>query len=221
MYKIEDDRKFYLYTRSSNTTAIFNNIEELILHFQNNNYEDKWFTAHRYNKILDHYGVTFKDTEIEIKYERKEDDLGVNVIKIIKPKEYVVYDSTGKFINMFNYRKQIFDKEYHEYLKRKYKKPLRTRGYWYHKWGNYDHPHEFRVDPLPHQGNISHKRKRKVHAPRYIGKFRQSQYKPQYNRKKELVRFRDLFYDYWDYGDWRNKPIRCWKNQSKRRRQWK
>lgn len=216
MFNIEDNRKYYLYERSRGTSTEFDNIELLILYFQNHTYEDKWYAKHRWNRILDNYGVTFNDTSVEYRYVRREgENLGVDVVKVVHLKEYVVYDSNGKFINMFNYKNQIFDSNYHEYLKHKYKrKPIYIRRYG--RFG-YDHPYTFRYDPVPH---IRAWRRRKVHAPRHINYFKQIQEYPEYERKKYKNSFRNLFYDYWDYGDWRNSSIKCWKNQSKKKRQW-
>lgn len=203
MYNTKKEKKYYLYRTSRGSSIEFENFERLILHIQADNHTEWWDKNKPHNYYLEDLAMNFNDC-CKIYY-GNESEYNIHY------KEYLVYDEDYKTIDLRNFKDLIFSEDYHIYLNNKYKRKLNfTKYYRYRR-----HIYIYRKTPVPFTS--------KHRNGGYKGPKIRKEVKDSIGIDKEylrLSRFNTLKYMLFDWDCYRNKRIKSWKNQSKKKRQW-
>lgn len=209
MHNTKQEVKYYLYRASTHTSIEFKNFERLILYIQKGNDTQHYGKNKIYNCYLEQLSMNFKDVS--------------HVYNIFSgeiecyPKEYLVYDENFRIIDTRIYKNLIFNLHYQKYLQNKYENtPIKsTCKYRRDRKKIYI----YRNTPVPYTRKTKNK---STHKPKVRKEIRNTiGVKKNYLRNSRITTLKNLLYLYdWDYIYYRNKSIRCWKNQSKKKKQW-
>ena len=197
MYQIQKQTKYYIYNcRKQAYLYVAENWNDLIEYLAQFNH-NQFYSNKKTNSFLDDYNCTMNDTKV---YCNWFDEYWSSL------REYVVFDDDFRIIDMRLFEKEILAYERPKSAKRKWKN--KALEYKYEKTKP-----EFRNGPVPRTGS-----KRGGHYyrhPKTLNEMRQNcdEEKRKYARKSRLH-----LPTVWDelYRD----TSRCWKDQSKKRRQW-
>lgn len=195
MYKVQNNRKYYIYNcRKEQYIAVCDSFDEMLYQVARYNHFD-WFTDKVGNHILEDYNCTMKDTH---NYFQLPDS---NVLR-----EYVIFDDTFRIIDIRDYADKIFAFD------------MKNRKC---KWKSKKHIYEmeknlprFRKDPIP---RTSHKWRfgSFYRYPRTTQEIRNNsipEYEQFVRKKRKQIPTA--------YDDIPRGQSRSWKDQSKKRKQW-
>jgi hypothetical protein len=198
MYQIQKSTKYYVYNCVKQSYLyVAENWNDLIAWIANYNYTPFYSDKKHSNRILDDFNCTMKDVGMTCDWTWTSYGL----------REYTVFDDDFRIIDMRLYEKEILAYQRPKNYKRKYK--TKALEYKYEKTKP-----EFRNGPVPrtskrsgHYGSYRH--------PHTLNEMRQNcdVEHQQYVRKRRLdlpTAWDDIYRD----------ASRCWKDQSKKRRQW-
>lgn len=197
MYQIQNNTKYYVYDcRKQSYLYVCDSIDDIIAWVARWNYSSIFSEKKRNNRILDEFNCTMKDTKVHL------DWVGNGWTDL---REYVVFDSDYRIIDIRMYEKEILS--YVEPKNRKRKWKNKALEYKYEKTKP-----EFRRGPVPRTGGrYGHY----YRHPKTFNEMKQNtdvEYR-QYVRKSRLhlpTVYDDIYRD----------NSRCWKDQSKKRKQW-
>lgn len=196
MYQIQKKEKYYIYNCQKQAyifiTEDWDGLIEYIARF---NYHPWYSDKKRSNRFLENYNCTMNDTKLYCDWNNEYSTL----------REYIVFDVDFRTIDMRMYEKEILSYQVVPGSKRKWKN--KAMEYKYEKTKP-----EFRNGPVPRTGcrygyGCRH--------PKTFNEMRQNadvEYR-KYVRKRRLhlpTVYDDIF----------RETSRCWKDQSKKRKQW-
>ena len=194
MYKNNNKTKYYIYNCvKEDYITTCDSFEELIEYVASFNYLPWWSSKKYCNRFLEDYNCTMNDTKVYCDWTDK-----------AFKRTYVVFDNMFRIIDVRMYEKEILGYTPPKNRKRKWRKPI-------YKYYEKTRP-EFRKGPVPHTGG---RYGRYYRHPRTFNEIRQNS-NPEY---KDFVRGeRKHLPTVWD--DKVRGQSRCWKDQSKKRKQW-
>ena len=197
MYQVNNNTKYYVYDcRKQAYLYVSDSIDELIEWVAQWNYYSIFSDKKKNNRILDEFNCTMKDTKVHL------DWVGNGWTDL---REYVVFDSDYRIIDIRMYEKEILN----------YVIPAKRKKKWKNKALEYKYEKtkpEFRKGPVPMTGGH---RGYCYRHPKTFNEMKQNcdVETRQYVRKSRLhlpTAYDDIY---------RDTP-RCWKDQSKKRKQW-
>lgn len=208
MIKIEKKENYYLFINSEKRYIYFENLELLLLYISKRNSS---FIKY-YNSILDNFSMNNNDYYYEQKrtYIYDKENNVYNIIYFYKKmlKEYSILDNDLRIIDIRIYKDKIFDKNYINILEKKYKHNIKKINY------------RFRKDPVP---KIYKFPKKYASFPKMMNEIRQSldRDEKKYIKMKKISKKINRYKNIWYYDEIiRNKPLKSWKSQSKKKKQW-
>ena len=196
MYQIQKQTKYYVYDCVKQVYLyVAESWEDLIDWVAQYNYIPFYSEKKRSNRILDDYNCTMKDTGMTCDWTWTRYGL----------REYTVFDDDFRIIDMRLYEKEILAYRRPKSFKRKYKN--KALEYKYEKTKP-----EFRNGPVPRTGQ------RRGHYLRHPHTFNEMKQNcdPEYIDyvRKRRNHLPTVYDDIWRYNS------HCWKDQSKKRKQW-
>ena len=200
MYNNKKSTKYYIYDcRKENYIRTCENFDELIEYIASFNYTPWWSSNRVYNRFLEDFNCTMKDTKYVCNFDA---DIYGDMLR-----EYIVFDSMFRIIDVRLYEKEILSFVAPKNRKRKWSKP--EFEYRYEKTKP-----EFRNGPVPNTGH-KWRFRNYYRRPRTTQEIRYNSI-PEYEsfvRKKR--RYIPTVYD-----DIPRNIYRSWKHQGKKRKQW-
>ena len=198
MYQIHKPEKYYIYNCQKQAYIyVSESWEDLIAYIAQFNYTPFYSDKKHSNRFLENFNCTFNDTRV---YCNWFDEYSSFL------REYIVFDADFRIIDMRRFDKEILAYQRPKNYKRKYK--TKALEYKYEKTKP-----EFRNGPVPRTGKRSGGSC--YRHPHTLNEMRQNcdvEYR-QYVRKRRThlpTVYDDIF---------RDVP-RCWKDQSKKKKQW-
>ena len=204
MYQTQKQTKYYVYNCVKQSYLyVAENWESLIGWIANYNYAPGWWdnialgsNKKLRNRILDDFNCTFKDTSIHYDWNDVRSCL----------REYTVFDDDFRIIDMRLFEKEILAYNRSKNFKRKYKN--KSLEYKYEKTKP-----EFRNGPVPRTS--SHRGGFAMRHPHTLNEMRQNCIPEYHDYVRKRRNHLPTTYD----DIWRDTP-RCWKDQSKKKKQW-
>lgn len=197
MYQIQKSTKYYIYNcKKQAYIYIADNWADLISYIAQFNYTPFYSEKKHSNRFLEDFNCTMNDTKVYCDWTSEYSDL----------REYIVFDADFRTIDMRMFEKEILAYKRPKNYKRKYK--TKALEYKYEKTKP-----EFRNGPVPRTGKRG--RYGSYRHPHTLNEMRQNcdEEKRKYARKSRLhlpTVYDDIYRD----------TSRCWKDQSKKRKQW-
>lgn len=192
MYNVDTKIRVFMYDINTQTTKAFANMEDLLYFIiRNGNYDN-----FKRNIYLDNINMNFNDLIANINYFKPYDNVVYNL------REFLFYDEYLRIIDLRDYTKLIFNKDFQNYLDNKhkytYKYNHRMKGY---KGKNY-----------------KYLRKTSISLVNDYRKYLSDIENQQYERKKRISLYKKALYDD-EYIKLRDIDY-SWKSQRKTRHQW-
>lgn len=197
MYQIQKSTKYYIYNcKKQAYIYVADNWNELIAYIAQFNYHPWYSDKKMCNRFLEDFNCTMNDTRVYCDWTSEYSDL----------REYIVFDADFRTIDMRMFEKEILAYQRPKNYKRKYK--TKALEYKYEKTKP-----EFRNGPVPYTGGKwgGHY----YRHPKTLNEMKQNcdvEYR-KYARKSRLH-----LPSVWD--ELYRENSRCWKDQSKKRKQW-
>jgi hypothetical protein len=194
MYNIKQTKKHYLYNCSTNKyLGFYDSFEEMLESIAYFNQYDIWSNK-IINPILENFNCTFNDTESCFVYSEC----------IERMKQYVVFDEDFRIIDIRVYSNKILN-----YGISRIKSTKKSKQKIYYEKSK----PEFRKEPVPHTSSNYHGNYfRKPKTMQEIRNNSNPEYKNFVRAKRKHLRT--------TYDDIFRNNSKCWKDQSKKRKQW-
>lgn len=196
MYQNQKPEKYYIYNCQKQAYIyVSESWDDLIEYIAQFNYTPLYSDKKLSNRFLENFNCTMNDTRVYCDWTSEYSDL----------REYIVFDADFRTIDMRMFEKEILAYQRPKNHKRKWK--TKALEYKYEKTKP-----EFRNGPVPSTGR---RRGSCYRHPKTLNEMRQNcdvKYQ-EYARKR-----RSHLPTAWD--DFYRDTSRCWKDQSKKRKQW-
>lgn len=206
MINVEKNKKYYMYSKKNGYSLEFKSFENLIEYVRKENHRSYDYKILS-NRYLEDISLNFKDIRCY--------SFGDNVKYTYR--EYIFYDEDYRIIDLRLYENLIITEYDKKVAKENSDIPYYICSYNIRKKEIRDKGYIFRKTPVPHTGCGRGRWQYKPNRTKYLKEIKDNIYvEDKYVRKKRMAKL----IEYQDSRNNYSKTPRCWKDQSKKRKQW-